>query len=38
VAPNQSVTHIERWSLHRNIAVREFSDSEFDRVLLPLLK
>jgi hypothetical protein len=38
LAPNQSVTHIERWSLHRNIAIREFSDSELDRVLLPLLK
>ena len=38
LAPDQSVTHIERWSLHRNIAVREFSDSELDRVLLPLLK
>lgn len=38
LAPNQSVTHVERWSLHRNIEVHEFSDSELDRVLLPLLK
>ena len=38
VAPKGSVTHIERWSLHKNIKVARFTDAELDRVLLPLLK
>jgi hypothetical protein len=37
IAPGESVEHIETWSLHRGIEIAEFSDSELDRVLLPLL-
>jgi hypothetical protein len=38
VAPKGSVTHVERWSLHKNVQVAGFTDAELDRVLLPLLK
>jgi len=37
VAPGQSVEHVERWSLHKNITISAFTDAELDRVLLPLL-
>ncbi len=33
-----TVTHTERWSLHRGVSVAEFNDAELDRVILPLLK
>ena len=36
VPPNGSVTHEERWSLHRGIKLSEFTDAELDRVLQPL--
>jgi len=38
VAPNQSVSHIERWSLHRNIQVSEFTDAALDRVIPGVLQ
>ena len=34
--PGQESTHIETWSLHRNIQLSELSEAEIDRVLLPL--
>jgi hypothetical protein len=35
VAPGASVEHVERWSLHRNVEIREWTDAELDRVLTP---
>jgi hypothetical protein len=35
--PGQTVTHTERWSLHRGVVVPEWSDAELDRVVLPLV-
>ncbi len=32
-----AVTHVEHWSLHRNIRLSSWTDDELDRVLLPLL-
>jgi hypothetical protein len=37
LAPGASVVHIERWSLHNNVHIREWTDEELDRVLLPLV-
>jgi len=37
--PGHSVTHVERWSLHKNIAFQSTGDDdEIDRMLLPLLQ
>lgn len=33
VAPGAEVEHIERWSLHRNIEIKEWTDAELDSVL-----
>lgn len=33
-----TVEHIERWSLHKNSAIKEISDAELDRVILPHLR
>lgn len=30
--------HVERWSLHKNITIKAWTDSELDRVLLPRIK
>lgn len=38
VKPNETVEHIERWTLHKNIKIGAWTDAELDRVLLPLLK
>jgi hypothetical protein len=38
VAPGQSITHVEHWSLHRPVNIREYTDAELDRVLLPILE
>lgn len=38
VAPGASVSHTERWSLHKSVKLSSFTDAELDRVLLPLLK
>jgi hypothetical protein len=36
--PGSSVTHVERWSLHKDITLQSTDDDdEIDRVLLPLL-
>ena len=37
LAPGASVDHIERWTLHKNVHIREWNDAELDRVLLPLV-
>ncbi len=37
LSPGESVIHIERWTLHKNVHVREWTDAELDRVLLPLV-
>ena len=37
VAPKGSVTHVERWSLHRGIQLTQFTDAELDGVFQPLL-
>jgi len=37
LAPGASVDHIERWTLHKNVRIREWNDAELDRVLLPLV-
>lgn len=36
LAGGATLEHIERWSLHKNAALKEISDAEIDRVLLPL--
>lgn len=38
VKPGASVNHTERWSLHKNVHVKAWTDGELDRVLSPLLK
>jgi len=37
LAPGETVEHVERWSLHRNVQIGSWSDAELDRVLLPVL-
>jgi hypothetical protein len=37
LAPGASLEHIERWTLHKNVHIREWNDAELDRVLLPLV-
>ena len=36
VAPGASIEHTERWTLHRNVKLSNWSDGEIDRVILPL--
>jgi hypothetical protein len=38
VPPGGSVKHTEEWSLHRNIRVNAFTDTELDRLILPLIQ
>lgn len=37
LASGESVDHLERWTLHRNIDVQRWDDTELDRVILPLV-
>src|SRR5215472_13200384 len=37
LAPGASLEHTERWTLHRNVHIREWNDAELDHVLLPLV-
>jgi len=35
LAPGSSISHVEHWSLHKDIRLNSFSDDELDRVVLP---
>jgi hypothetical protein len=35
--PGRSVTHVERWSLHRDVRLEALDDAELDRVFRPLI-
>ena len=37
LAPGESATHTEHWSLHRGVRIESWSDEELDRVLGPLV-
>ena len=37
VAPGRSLEHVENWTLHRNVKVRDWTDAEIDRLVLPLV-
>jgi len=37
LAPGQSAIHLEHWSLTKNVKLGAVTDSELDRILLPLL-
>jgi len=37
LAPGESLQHLERWSLHRNVKIGKWTDAELDRVLTPLV-
>ncbi len=37
LAPGETVTHTEHWSLHRGVRIESWSDDELDRVLGPLV-
>jgi len=38
IAPSGSVTHVERWSLHKGVSIPAFTDAELDRAVAPLVK
>jgi hypothetical protein len=38
LAPGRSVTHVERWSLHRGVEFKTLDDAELDRVFRPLIQ
>ena len=38
LTPGESLEHVERWSLHKNVKIGKWTDTELDRVLLPLLR
>jgi hypothetical protein len=35
--PGASLQHVEHWTLHKNVKLRNFTDEELDRVVLPLV-
>jgi hypothetical protein len=35
--PGERLEHVERWSLHRGVEMREWTDEEIDRVVTPLM-
>ena len=37
LAPGETLEHIERWSLHKNVKFGKWTDAELDKKLLPLL-
>jgi hypothetical protein len=37
LAPGASLDHLERWTLHRNVNLTQFTDDELDQVIAPLL-
>ena len=38
VPPGGSVSHVEHWSLHRNVNLGAFTDADLDKLFLPLLR
>jgi hypothetical protein len=38
LAPGSALEHLERWSLHKNVNIRTWTDAALDRTLLPLLE
>lgn len=36
LAPGATVEHVERWSLHKNIQLKELTEGEIERVIQPL--
>ena len=38
LARGAAVTHVESWTLHRNVKIGKWEDAELDRVLLPLVR
>jgi hypothetical protein len=36
--PGETVTHIERWTAHKNVHISKWDDDELDRALSPLVK
>jgi hypothetical protein len=37
LAPGASLEHVERWTLHRNVKLQNFTDAELDQVLIDKL-
>ena len=37
LAPQASLTHVETWTLHKDVHVRNWDDAELDQVVLPLV-
>lgn len=37
VAPGEWIEHTERWTLHRNVELSEWTDEELDRIVAPLV-
>lgn len=37
LAPGSAVSHLERWTAHRNAELSNWNDADLDRVLLPLV-
>jgi hypothetical protein len=37
LAPGETLEHVERWSLHKNVKIGKWTDAELDKLLLPLL-
>jgi len=35
--PGASLEHVEHWTLHKNVHLRDFTDAELDRVVAPLV-
>ncbi len=38
VIPDSAISHVEHWSLHRDVALNGIDDAELDRILDPLLQ
>jgi len=35
--PSESLQHVERWTLHKNVRLAHFTEDEIDRLVLPLV-
>jgi hypothetical protein len=36
--PDQTVSHTEHWTLHKNVHIAQWTDAEIDRAVLPLVR